>query len=81
VALYTAAMDKVRPGREGTDFTIQIVITHLSGLIIAVMSGKFADVFGYAFLFFVQMLLSAATLILLIMFKRKLFNAEQGNNI
>jgi MFS family permease len=81
VALYTAAMDKVRPGREGTDFTIQIVITHLSGLIIAVMSGKFADVFGYAFLFFIQMLLSAATLTLLIMFKRKLFNAEQGNNI
>jgi MFS family permease len=79
VALYTAAMDKVRPGREGTDFTVQIVITHLSGLIISVMSGKFADVFGYAFLFFVQMLLSTATLLLLLAFKRKLFNTEQPN--
>ncbi len=36
VLIYTLSMDKVREGREGTDFTIQIVLTHLSSLIIAV---------------------------------------------
>ncbi len=80
VALYTAAMDKVRPGREGTDFTLQIVITHLSGLIISVISGKFADLFGYASLFFAQMMLSAATLLLLVFFRKNLFGPEQANN-
>ncbi|MFN2336856.1 MAG: MFS transporter [Bacteroidales bacterium] len=32
VAIYTTSMDLVRKGREGTDFTVQIVITHLSSL-------------------------------------------------
>jgi hypothetical protein len=36
-------MDCVRPGREGTVFTIQTVITHLSSMCIVVLSGKLAD--------------------------------------
>lgn len=47
VAVYTSSMNAVRKHREGTDFTLQIVITHLSSLIIAVMSGKLGDLFGY----------------------------------
>jgi predicted MFS family arabinose efflux permease len=48
VAIYTIAMDAVRPGREGTDFTIQIVLTHLSSLLISVLSGKLAHTFNYS---------------------------------
>lgn len=47
VVVYTSAMQMVRPGREGTDFTIQVVITHLSGLLIAVASGSIGKYFGY----------------------------------
>jgi predicted MFS family arabinose efflux permease len=68
VMVYTIAMDVVRPGREGTDFTIQIVITHLSSLIIAVSSGKIADMIGYSGLFAIEAVLSvlvvAATILL-----------------
>lgn len=54
VFVYTLAMKIVRKGREGTDFTLQIVITHLSSLIIAVMSGKVADVLTYRGLFAIE---------------------------
>jgi MFS family permease len=54
VFVYTLAMKIVRKGREGTDFTIQIVITHLSSLIIAVMSGKVADAIAYRGLFAIE---------------------------
>ncbi len=56
VAIYTTAMDIVRKGREGTDFTVQIVITHLSSLIIAVLSGKVADIVGYTRLFGIEII-------------------------
>jgi predicted MFS family arabinose efflux permease len=62
VTLYTLAMDQVRPGREGTDFTIQIVITHLSGIIIAALSGRIADQAGYSTLFLFQFLLACISL-------------------
>lgn len=74
VAIYTTSMDIVRPGREGTDFTIQIVITHLSSLIIAVLSGKAGDSLGYHNAFAIEMLLSLFTFVLLfysITFKSK----------
>jgi MFS family permease len=74
VAVYTAAMDMVRKGREGTDFTLQIVITHLSGLLIGVFSGKFADVFGYSKLFLVEAILSLFALILLFIISISLRN-------
>lgn len=51
VFLFTIAMEKVRHCREGTDFTMQIVIVHLSGLIFAVLSGKIADALSYNGLF------------------------------
>ncbi len=51
VVIYTTSMDNVRPGYEGTDFTIQIVITHLSSLIFAVLSGKIGDLLGYTGLY------------------------------
>jgi predicted MFS family arabinose efflux permease len=65
VAIYTTSMDIVRKGREGTDFTIQIVITHLSSLIIAVLSGKIGDITGYKGLFGIEALLSLVTFMIL----------------
>ena len=66
VAIYTTSMDIVREGCEGTDFTVQIVITHLSSLIIAVMSGKLGDLLGYTGLFGIEILLVLFTFAILI---------------
>ncbi len=57
VIIYTISMDNVRPGREGTDFTIQIVITHIGGLFLAVISGKIAHSFEYSGLFLMEVIL------------------------
>jgi MFS family permease len=65
VFVYTLAMGIVRKGREGTDFTVQIVLTHLSSLIVSVMSGKVADMLTYRGLFIVEMILGVIILILL----------------
>ncbi len=54
VAVFTIAMDIVRPGLKGTDFTLQIVLTHLSSMIIAVFSGKFTQAFSYRGLFLAE---------------------------
>ena len=57
VIIYTTSMDIVRKGREGTDFTVQIVITHLSGIILAILSGKIGDKLGYIGLYHVEFIL------------------------
>ncbi len=51
VVVYTVSMNLVRPGREGTDYSIQIVLTHISGLIMAVLSGFIAERLDYRGLF------------------------------
>lgn len=66
VAIFTSSMDEVRPGCEGTDFTVQIMITHISSMLIAVLSGKLADVAGYQVLFGIQMALSLISFPLLL---------------
>ncbi len=65
VAIFTTSMDIVRKGREGTDFTVQIVITHLSSLIIAVLSGKIGDAVGYNGLFAIEIVLCLLTFAIL----------------
>ncbi len=59
VAIYTISMDVVRPGREGTDFTLQIVVTLFSGLVMAVLGGFIAQHFTYRGLFLAETLLAA----------------------
>jgi predicted MFS family arabinose efflux permease len=49
--INTSAMDIVREGREGTDFTLQIVLTHLSAMIISLVSARVGDLLGYQGLF------------------------------
>jgi MFS family permease len=78
VFVYTLGMRVVRPGREGTDFTIQIVITHLSSLIIAVLSGKIADALSYRGLFFIELGMGVVILFLLpLLFKKDFYSSEQ----
>ena len=71
IIVYTTAMDCVRKGYEGTDFTIQTVITHLSSMVIAVLSGKIAGSFGYDTLFQVEAGIAALSLIYIITVFRK----------
>lgn len=66
VIIYTSSMDAVRKSREGTDFTVQIVITHLSSLIVAVLSGRIGDQFGYNGLFIIEMILGCIALLIVI---------------
>lgn len=71
IIVYTTAMDCVRPGREGTDFTIQTVITHLSGMLIAILSGKLADHLGYHGLFIFESTLASISLVYILIVFRK----------
>jgi MFS family permease len=66
VAIYTTSMDLVRKGREGTDFTLQIVITHLSSLIMAVISGQIAGKTSYRNLFTIEIIFGIIAFIILI---------------
>ena len=71
VLVNTVAMDFLRDGREGTDFTLQTVITHLSSMIIAVFSGKIADSFGYSGLFLAETGLAVISLIYILVYFKK----------
>ncbi|GHT08550.1 MFS transporter [Bacteroidia bacterium] len=71
VAVYTIAMDCVREGREGTDFTIQTVIAQFSGICIAALSGHVADKTGYSGLFLFEFGLACASLIYILVAFRK----------
>lgn len=54
VMVYALAMDYVRPGREGTDFTLQIVILQLSSLLMSGLSGKITALVGYTLFFWIE---------------------------
>lgn len=67
IVVYTSAMECVRPGREGTDFTVQTVLTHLSGIIMAGLSGAVADHFGYYGLFLAEVIIASISLVYIIL--------------
>jgi len=76
VAIYTTSMDIVRQGREGTDFTLQIVITHLSGLVMAILSGQIAGKMGYRNLFAIEFFLGLTTMAVLLYYSHNKKNDE-----
>lgn len=78
IVVYTTAMDCVRPGREGTDFTIQTVLTHLSSMLVAIASGKLADHLGYHGLFLFEIVLATCSLIYIILTFKKKKKDESG---
>ncbi|MGE4434448.1 MAG: MFS transporter [Bacteroidales bacterium] len=71
VLVYTLAMDFVREGREGTDFTLQIVLLHISSMLVAIGSGRLADVFGYTALFAAEGVLALISFAFVVLFVRK----------
>lgn len=75
VLIYTIAMDYVRVGREGTDFTLQIVALHLSSMLVAVGSGKLADHLGYTTLFVVESLFALGSLLYVWLYFKKMHRA------
>ena len=81
IVVYTTAMDSVRKGYEGTDFTLQTVITHLSGMLMAVGAGKLAGTFGYDKLFLTEILIAAISLsyILFVFRTKQSSNNETGD--
>ena len=81
VAIYTFAMNFVRSGSEGTDFTLQIVLTHLSGMIIAIASGRIGDVGGYSAAFATALALCVVAAISLRIYavKSKRYATENPN--
>lgn len=62
VTLYSTAMDNVRPGCEGTDFTIQIVIVHFSGALTSVLAGGVGQWLDYRGLCAIELALSVVCL-------------------
>lgn len=66
VIIYTTAMDYVRKDREGTDFTLQIVITHISSIFVAIISGKLGDLWGYKGVFRIELALIIVTFFVLL---------------
>jgi len=71
VAVYTLSMNKARHGLEGTDFTIQIVITQLGSLIIGGLSGLIAQKFTFQGLFMAEIILSLISLLYIFFIYRK----------
>jgi len=76
VLVNTVSMDFVRPGREGTDFTLQTVLVHFSSMMIAVFSGRLADGIGYSGLACVEIALAILSLMYLIFFGKTSEHAE-----
>jgi predicted MFS family arabinose efflux permease len=63
VFVYTLIMNNIRKEKAGTDFTLQIVITHIGSMLIAVGSGKLAHQTGYKGLFFTEFIISLIVLL------------------
>lgn len=71
VVVYVSSMNCVRSGREGTDFTVQIVLTHASGMLMAAVAGALSDRIGYHGLFAAEVAIAALSLVyVLAMFKK-----------
>ncbi len=68
VTVYSTAMDAVRPGREGTDFTIQIVVVHLGGSMVQVISGGVGEWLDYRGLFIIEFGLGLISLFYILRF-------------
>lgn len=63
VTLYASSMDFVREGREGTDFTVQVVIVHTSGTLLAVVAGGVGQWLDYRGLCIIELALAVVTLV------------------
>lgn len=63
VLVFTSSMLTVRAGCEGTDFTLQTVISHLSGMCMAILGGALADRYGYSGFFLFVTVMAGVSLL------------------
>ena len=63
VLVYTVAMNLVRKGKEGTDYSFQIVFSHLGGILFVIICGKLAKIWGYQTMFIIEALLAITVFI------------------
>jgi predicted MFS family arabinose efflux permease len=63
----TSAMNRAREGREGTDFTLQIVLMQLGSLVTGAASGLVAGRWGYGALFLAGGAMTVATLLFVLL--------------
>ena len=61
--VYTCAMDCVREGREGTDFTIQVVVVHFSSTLISLISGGVGEWLDYRGLYLIELAIALISLV------------------
>lgn len=76
VIIYTVSMSKVRAGKEGTDYSIQIVITHLKGILIAIIAGRIADAFGMKYVFAAETMLAILVFIVVATSPKAIFESK-----
>ena len=76
VFVYAFLMNRIRAGREGTDFTIQIVLAHIGSLFVAVLSGKLSHMLGYTGLYLAGLVMSVILLIVIPLFYKKTLQYE-----
>ncbi len=63
IVVYTTAMDCVREGREGTDFTVQVVVVHFSSTLISLISGGVGEWLDYRGLFLIELSIAVVSLL------------------
>jgi len=66
IVVYTTAMDTVREGREGTDFTVQVVVVHFSSTLISLISGGVGEWLDYRGLYLIELSIAIVSLIYVI---------------
>lgn len=66
IVVYTTAMDCVREGREGTDFTMQVVVVHLSSSLISMISGGLGQWLDYRGLYLIELAIALVSLVYVI---------------
>lgn len=72
IVVYTTAMDCVREGREGTDFTVQVVVVHFSSTLISLISGGVGEWLDYRGLYLIELSIAIVSLIYVLwVFRRK----------
>ncbi len=80
VVVYTSSMDCARQGREGTDFTLQTVLSQLGSMLVAMLSGTIADMMGYEGMFGLQVVFATIALLYVFMaFRNNKITQEDGN--
>ena len=63
IVVYTSAMDCVREGREGTDFTVQVVVVHISSTLISLIAGGVGEWLDYRGLYIIELCIAVVSLV------------------